>query len=185
MSKPTTDPADTRGAGCFADDDDDGERIPGSWYLVQKTFLPPNGSMSNITGSYFGYPGLVTFRVFFEFEKSGNHVNEVQKSRDVLFWDKKRPLPGMPRDSSEWVSPKSMDFQVWGRKIYPIPEMIRPKMMPWSISIHWNAPSLLFYQTNSKLKVIGRNRRRIRRTLAPPGAEVDPLMCIWIYVLSV
>ena len=52
----------------------------------------------------------------------------------------------MPHDSSEWVSPKSMYFQVLGQKIYPIQEMIRPKMMPWSKSIHWKAPSLLFYQ---------------------------------------
>ena len=42
----------------------------------------------------------------------------------------------MPHDSSEWVSPKSMDFQVLGQKIYPIQEMIRPKMMPWSNKIY-------------------------------------------------
>ena len=69
--------------GCFADDD--GGRIPDSWYLVQGTFLPPNGCISNITGSYFGYPGLVRFHVFFEFKESENHINEVQNYRDVLF----------------------------------------------------------------------------------------------------
>ena len=51
--------------------------------------MPPNGSISNITGSYFGYPGLVRFRVFFEFEKSGSHLNEVQNYGDVLFLEEK------------------------------------------------------------------------------------------------
>ena len=37
---------------------------------------------------------LVRFRVFFDFEKSRNHLNEIQKFRDVLFLEK-RPLPGM------------------------------------------------------------------------------------------
>ena len=41
-----------------------GAVIPDAWHLVQGTFLSPNGSISNITGSYFGYPGLVSFRVF-------------------------------------------------------------------------------------------------------------------------
>ena len=48
--------------------------VPDAWYLVQGTFLPPNGSRSNITGSYFGYPGLMRFRVCFDFRKSGNYV---------------------------------------------------------------------------------------------------------------
>ena len=65
--------------------------IPDSWYLVQGTFLSPNGSISNITGSYFGYPGLLTFRVFVEFKKPGNHINEVQNSRNVFFLKKKTP----------------------------------------------------------------------------------------------
>ena len=64
---------------------------PDSWYWLQGTFLPSNGSISNITGSYFGYPGLLTFRVFFEFRKSGNHLNEVQKSRNMFFLKKKPP----------------------------------------------------------------------------------------------
>ena len=67
------------------------EGAPDSWYLVRGTFLPPNRSISNITGSYFGYPGLLTFRVFFEFKKSGNHLNEVKKSRNVFFLKKKPP----------------------------------------------------------------------------------------------
>ena len=31
------------------------------------------------------------FRVFFDFKKSRNHLNEVQKFRDVLFLEKKGP----------------------------------------------------------------------------------------------
>ena len=34
---------------------------------------------------------LVRFRVFFDFKKSRNHLNEVQKFRDVLFLEKKGP----------------------------------------------------------------------------------------------
>jgi hypothetical protein len=54
--------------------------------------------------------------------------------------------------------------------------MIRPKMMPWSTSIHWNAPSLLFHYT--KLKNQG---NRLKPTTdpadtSPLGAEVAPLI---------
>ncbi len=38
---------------------------------------------------------LVRFCVFFDFKKSWNHQNEGQNFRDVLFLEKKRPLPGM------------------------------------------------------------------------------------------
>ena len=34
---------------------------------------------------------LVRFRVFFDFKKSRNHINEVQQFRDVLFLEKKGP----------------------------------------------------------------------------------------------
>ena len=77
--------------------------------------MPPNGSISNITGSYFGYAGLVRFRVFFEFEKSRNHINEVHKFRDVLFLGKKAPARNASHRSPEWGwSPESKypDIQI-------------------------------------------------------------------------
>ena len=39
-------------------------KLPDSWYLVQGIFLAPNGSISNITGSYFGYPDLKDSSLF-------------------------------------------------------------------------------------------------------------------------
>jgi len=43
---------------------------------------------------------LVRFRVFFEFNKSGNHQNGVSNSRDVLFWEKKGPCQEAYKQSS-------------------------------------------------------------------------------------
>ena len=48
---------------------------------------------------------LVRFRIFFEFTKSGNHLNGVQNSRDVLFWRKKKAPARKPANSRpEWGS---------------------------------------------------------------------------------
>ena len=44
---------------------------------------------------------LVRFRVFFEFRKSGNHLNEVHNSRGVFFYEKKPPA-GQNRDNEDW-----------------------------------------------------------------------------------
>ena len=38
--------------------------IPDSWYMEQETFLSPNGSISNLTGSYFVYPVSDEFPCF-------------------------------------------------------------------------------------------------------------------------
>ncbi len=65
---------------------------------------------------------------------------------------KRKALTGMPRGSSEWVFTKIHGFpgfgliSRFGSKDLSIPKMIRPKMMPWSASIHRNAPNLLFYK---------------------------------------
>jgi len=36
-----------------------------------------------------------------------------------------------------------MDFQFFNQKIWPIPKMKWSKIMPWSISIHWNTSMIL------------------------------------------
>ena len=58
---------------------------------------------------------LVRFRVFFDFKKSRNHLNEVQNFRDVLFLEKKAPARNAPHRSPEWGwSPESKypDIQI-------------------------------------------------------------------------
>ena len=55
------------------------------------------------------------FRVFFDFKKSRNHLNEVQNFRDVLFLEKKAPARNAPHRSPEWGwSPESKypDIQI-------------------------------------------------------------------------
>ena len=90
----------------------------------------------------------MTFRVFSIFKKSRNSLNGSPQSSGCYFWEKKRPLPGNTRLSSEWVFTQIVDFQVWDEKIdsTPTDEMIK-KMMLDIISTHWNAPNLLFYYT--------------------------------------
>ena len=60
---------------------------------------------------------LVRFRVFFDFKKSSDHLNEVQNFRDVLFLGKEGPCPECTTQKSgaEWGwSPESKypDIQI-------------------------------------------------------------------------
>ena len=74
-----------------------------TWFLVlgTGTFLPPNGSISNITGWKLVDPTSGEIPHFCSFHKSGNPLNEVQNSRDVLFL-KKEPPAGQNRDNEDW-----------------------------------------------------------------------------------
>ena len=51
--------------------------IPDTWYLVKGTLLPPNGPMSNITGSHFVYPGSGNCPRLFHFKQSLVYQNRV------------------------------------------------------------------------------------------------------------
>ena len=117
--------------------------ILGTWY--REPFCHQMGPYQTLRAGNWWTQLLVTFRVFFKFRKSRNHLNEVQNSRDVLFWEKKGPCQECPGTRPNGFLQKSMDFQGLDQTIYPIPKMIRPKMMPWSTSIHWNATNPLFY----------------------------------------
>ena len=69
-----------------------GYLILGTWY--REPFCHQMAPYQTLRAENWSTRLLVIFRVFFEFEKSGNHLNGVWNSRDVLFWKKKRPLPG-------------------------------------------------------------------------------------------
>ena len=56
---------------------------------------------------------------------------------------------------------KSMDVHVLKQNIYPILKMPRPKVMPWSTSIHWNAPVLVFLNTHQQIHEISELRPQI------------------------
>ena len=95
---------------------------------------------------------LVRFRVFFILKNHGNHLNGVSnlKFQGRVNVGKTSPCQECPGTRPNGFLLKSMDFQVLGQKIYPIPKMIRPKMMPWSISIHWNVPNVSLDSTKFK-----------------------------------
>ena len=120
--------------------------ILGTWY--REPFCHQMGQYQTLRGENWCTQLLVRFHVVFEFKQSENHLNGVQNSRNVLFWEKKSPCQECPGLVRMVFLPKSMDFHFLDQKIYPIPKMMRPKMMPWSMSIHWNAANLLFHKNN-------------------------------------
>ena len=59
----------------------------------------------------------------------------------------------MPWDSSEWGFTKIHGFSIFGQNIYPIPKMMRPKMMPWSMYVYpLECPEHIILLENCKLK---------------------------------
>ena len=63
--------------------------IPDTWY--GEPFCHQTGPYQTLRAHTLGTRVCLTFRVFFEFKKSGNHLNEVQNSRNVFFLKKKPP----------------------------------------------------------------------------------------------
>ena len=100
---------------------------------------------------------LVRFRVFFDFRKYRNHLNEVQKFRDVLFLEKKASARNAPHRSPEWGwSPESKypDIQI---SRYPDIQMSRcPDIQISGIRYQisgirhqkkymWKSPTIVFF----------------------------------------
>ena len=63
--------------------------IPGSWY--REPFCHPMGPCQTLRAGNWWSQLLVIFRVFFDFNKSRTHLNEVQNFRDMLFLEKRGP----------------------------------------------------------------------------------------------
>ena len=75
---------------------------PGTWYLVQGTFLLPNGSISNITGWKLVDPtsGEIPHLLWCQqIRKSCKWGQQIQEH--CFFWNKKPPA-GQNRDSEDW-----------------------------------------------------------------------------------
>ena len=119
--------------------------IPDSWCLVQGTFLLPNGSISNITGWKLVDPPSGENPRLFCIQKIQKSLKRGLKFQGRVILGKKGPCQECPGTRPNGFLPKSVDFQVWGQKIYPISKMPRPKMIPWSTSIHWIVLNLLFH----------------------------------------
>ena len=68
--------------------------IPDYWYLVQGTFLPPNGSISNITGWKLVYPTSGEIPRLFWIQKIRKSPKWGLKFQGRVILGKKRPLPG-------------------------------------------------------------------------------------------
>jgi len=85
-----------------------------SWYLVQGTFLPPNESISNSEGSYFGYPGWVSFP-FFLIEQIWKSPKWVPKLHGCVILRKKhaRNAPGARRIVFYQLQGFRLNIQAW------------------------------------------------------------------------
>ena len=140
-----------------------------SCYLIQPTFLPSNGSMSNMMDWKLVDPTsdeIPRHCWLQQIRKSQNEGNEIKhmlfsesktwrrakaaKTRfgeHTLFIPKSRTSPSPPNHMQSHRNQSKPQiglveiprFPSSDVKLYPNLKTIEPKMMPRSISIHWNA----------------------------------------------
>ena len=107
--------------------------IPDSWYLVQGTFLPPNGSMSNITGWKLVDPTSGEIPRLFWIQKIRKSPKWGLKFQGRVILGKKRSLPGSLQTvvRSGEASPDGQSIKIQSRflvKKWLFQKWITPKM---------------------------------------------------------